>query len=140
MVFQITPYMSVGSIEFGMAPNDVRRIVGSEPIPFKRTDRVEYPSDMFENDGIFAYYDKNGNLEAVELTSPAKVMLRDIALLEEAYINVLGKLISIDPELHTDGDGLTSYKMGIGIYAPDNDEDSKCLPQAVIAFRHGYYD
>lgn len=45
-----------------------------------------------------------------------------------------------DSDIEETDDGLTSYKLGIGIYAPDVDEKPSLTPESVIAFAKDYYD
>ena len=42
-------------------------------------------------------------------------------------------------DIEEDNTGFTEYKYGIGVYAPDKDEDV-CYPESVIVFKKGYYD
>jgi len=45
-----------------------------------------------------------------------------------------------DSDIEQTDDSLTSYKLGIGVYAPDADENPNLPPESVIAFEKGYYD
>ncbi|EPL6085036.1 hypothetical protein LLZ74_003807, partial [Acinetobacter baumannii] len=54
----------------------------------------------------------------------------------EAY-----KLMALlDKDIAIDGDGLTSFKFGIGFYEPNYEEEPFLPVEAIIIFIEGYYD
>ena len=44
-----------------------------------------------------------------------------------------------DPELETDHEGITSHKLGIGVWYPHLAEEPENLPESIILFEDGYY-
>src|SRR5690349_16394516 len=99
MEFHISPLKGVDGIEFGMMPNDVRRHFNSEPRSFKRTPQDSFPCDYFESEGVFFYYDGEGQLEAVEFASPAQPSVENLKLLGLGLNEATAALSGFDSEV-----------------------------------------
>lgn len=137
---EIKPLQGLEKIKFGTPIDLVREHFAAPYKTFKRTPSAEMPCDFFESLGVFAYYKPSGLLEAIEFVSPATPHYMSASLLELSFDEVKKILLGHDPDLEQSDDGLTSYKLGIGIYAPDADENPSFPPESVIAFEKGYYD
>ncbi|MCL9782536.1 hypothetical protein M9194_13960 [Vibrio sp. S4M6] len=61
-------------------------------------------------------------------------------LLEISYQEFERLMFGIDSDLEVEVDGCTSYKLGIGAYAPRKTDDPKSPAATVIIFGEGYYD
>lgn len=140
MVEEIVPLQGLEKIRFGTPIYLVREYFGVPYKTFKRTPAAAMPCDFFESRGIFAYYNASGLLEAFEFVKPARPHCLGVSLLEVSVGEITKTLLSNDPDLEQSDDGVTSYKFGIGIYAPDADENPNLPPESVIAFESGYYD
>jgi hypothetical protein len=140
--FEIKPLRGVGAIEFGMSPAEVRSRIPARSELFRRTDTDEFPSDYFKGEGVFAYYDKHGRLEAMEFGRPANPMLDGVELLRVSCEAVMSILRAKDPVLKQDRDGALSHAVGVGFYAPSAEGDLTTTKpcESIIAFRPGYYD
>lgn len=140
MRFRISSYKGVGVIDFGMTPDQVRTYLGGAYKSFKRTPASKFPCDYYVDLGLFVYYKLPGEVEALEFVSPACPELENKNLLALSFDDVKKLLITKDPNLEVNSDSLTSYSLGIGVYAPDADEDSSLPVGSVIVFEKGYYD
>jgi hypothetical protein len=89
---------------------------------------------------MFVYYDQNNKCEAIEIASPGKVEYKGTNLMKLNYSEALTALSMEDEEIEDDYDGFTSFKLGIGIYAPEKLEKRNPKIERVIIFMKGYYD
>lgn len=140
MDFEIKPLKGAGTIGFGMSPPEVRSQIPAKSLPFKRSAAVEFPSDYFETEGVFAYYDEHGKLEAIEFAAPANPLLDGLALLRVPCDLVKSTLRAGDPSFEEDAAGAVSKVVGVGLYAPNADKDPTAPCEGIIVFRAGYYD
>lgn len=139
MSFLISTFVGAGSINFGMSPIEVRALLGGSFKSFKRTPNAEYPCDYYESLGVFVYYKLPGVVEAVEFAEPADPEFDGRSLFKLSFDDLKAMLLGKDKSLEIESDSLTSYKLGIGAYAPDADEDSSLPAESIIAFEDGYY-
>lgn len=142
MEFVIKPYESVGPIKLGMTKEEIRNIMPEAP-DIHHIVRDTY-TDFFMELLFFAYYTgEDGVCEAVEFCDPSIAILEGKPINGVPYIEAKNWLEKLDPDLEEERDvGVKSYKLGVGLYAPDyyDDEDPTIPVEAVIAFRKGYYD
>jgi len=117
----------------------VRALLGDEAESFKRTESSEWPCDYFARIGIFVYYRAPGVVEAIELCRPASAIVDSLDLLRVPILKAIEHLKGLDPDLEVAEDSFTSYKLGVGGYAPDMD-DPNSEAESIIVFRPGYYD
>jgi hypothetical protein len=141
MDMKIYPLRGVNNIEFGMHAKFVRNNIGKEFKEFRRGSEV-YPSDYFEKEGIFCYYDSEGRLDAMEFHRPARVFLGGVNLLSLHFNQIMAFLSKLDSRFLTDGDGADFRTISIGVYAPGAlDEDEGDVPvEAILVGRENYYD
>lgn len=101
-------------------------------------------TDFFSNSIVFVYYtEEHGICEAIEFCQPTKALFNGRPLNGVPFIEAKQWLEQFDNALEDEENvGVTSNKLGIGLYAPDYDEDEEpeALVEAVIVFRKGYYD
>ncbi|VEE61138.1 Uncharacterised protein [Shewanella putrefaciens] len=140
MDFSIIPFEGVGSIKFGMTPKQVRTNLGSGFKSFKRTPDSVLPCDYYEALGVFIYYKLPSVVEAIEFAEPANPELDKAGLLTMSFNEVHNFLAAKDPSLEIQSDSLTSYNLGISVYAPNADEDPNLLIESILLFENGYYD
>lgn len=118
---------------------DVRRRLGAVCKSFKRTSSSAFPCDYFPSLGIFACYTVSGELEAVELASPADPQLDGIQLLTLGFDAAKDFLQSKDSGLEVEVDGAIARAIGISLYAPKAKEDSSAPCESVLVFQEGYF-
>lgn len=134
-------HKGVGPIRFGMAREEVLDLFSVEATSFKRNQVDTHPCNYFPSLGLFVYYgDESGLVEAVELTSPAKPSISGADLLHLGFIDLLEIIRGADPEVSIDGDGFTSFLLGIGGWAPSLKSAPNAQLESIIVFAPGYYD
>lgn len=140
MKLEIQPYVGVGQIKFGMTVDEVRKSVGFPVKPFFKGPNADFPTDSFNDLGIHVYYKKPGICEAVEMFLAADPMFQGHRFIERPFDEILGWLRTLDDSVVLDETGLTAFKLGIAVYAPDISETMSAPVEAVLAFENGYYD
>lgn len=140
MKFKIFPYLGAGEIRFGMSYEEVRAILGEEFESFKRSPETVFPSDYYMKHGVFIYYTSAGKVEAIEFSSQANVTLEGNSLFDKSYAELESFFLLKDQEMEIEYDDFTSYKLGVGAYAPNKNEDQDLAVESIIVFEKGYYD
>jgi hypothetical protein len=136
----IVPYESLDQIRFGMPRDEVRKAVGVSFTEFVRNEFSAAPTDNFDTLSLFVNYDSAHRCEAIELAPPAEANFMGKDLLAMSFAEAAKWISTLDAKLHVDEAGLTSYKFGLGLYAPDHQDSPEKPSESVIVFRKGYYD
>lgn len=136
--FEIVPLKGVGVLTFGLPSNVVRRLLNCSYTTFKRTPEMEVPCDFFEDLGLFAYYKKTGELEALEFSGPISptyigesFLGRDVAKLTQTFQK-------LDPDLEVDSYGFVSHRFGLGVFTSGNVIEQSVV-EGLIVFEEDYY-
>jgi hypothetical protein len=140
MNYKITPYESLGNIPFGLHRNEIRGLLKEPYIEFYRNQFSKTPTDFFETVGLFIAYDKDFLCEAIEMVLPANPVLFTLTLFNVSYESAEEQIAEWDDKLEKTNTGFTSYKFGVGAYAPNKDDSPNEMIESVIVFRKGYYD
>ena len=140
MIFEISPYVGAGKISFGMSPLQVKEILDDTPSSFLKVTSDSTSSEHYERESLFIYYKEPLMVEAIEFYSPANIVFKYKRLLELSYTELKGFLLNLDPELEIEADSLTSYKLGIGAYTSNADEDTSLSVESIIVFEKDYYE
>lgn len=127
MRIDVVPTVSVNEVEFGMDRKQVRLLLGKAK-EFRKSQYAENTTDDFGFCHVF--YDTDDKCEAIEIFDEAEVYV-DGKLIFPTDINSAMKIIN---DFEHDDDGLTSYSLSIGIYAPDDE------PESILIGIKGYYD
>lgn len=143
---EITPYVRIGPIVFGMSRGEVRIILGGEPVSFEKEqnyagsgiDRCAF--DYFRESGIKIEYTDDERCSSVEVGLAANPVFQDWELLGHPFEEIRAWFRSLDSDLRSDESGFTSLKFGIGVYAPHSEERPGEPGELVIVFEKGYYD
>jgi hypothetical protein len=136
----INPYIGIGQIKLGMTQSQIRNTINSEFKSFVRNKYSELPHDHFMELGIIIEYKQPGICDSIQAFSPTNPIWRGQQLLNTSFSELDRWFLNIDPDRELDNCGLTSYKYGIGIYAPYYEEEANSLPESIIVFTRGYYD
>lgn len=143
MEFIIKPYESVGPIKLGMTKEEIRSVMPEAPRDSHYFFGGTY-TDKFDQMRFFAYYTgEDGICEAIQFCAPSIAILEGKPINGGPFIEAKNWLENFDSELKEERFvGVTSNKLGVGLYAPDyyDDEDPTIPVEAVIVFRKGYYD
>jgi hypothetical protein len=135
---EIAPYQGISDIHFGMTSDRIRSLLNETPTPFRRTPQDE-PSDHYTKLGIQIYYSNTDICEAIELATPAAPTFNGKTLIGQPFDITRDWLQTLDPDLETDETGLTSHKLGIGIYAPFAQSHPQEPIESIISFAQTYY-
>ena len=139
MDFQINLTKGANQIEFGTHAEFVRKLIGGKFEQFRRWNEI-YPSDHFQEQGVFCYYDPDGHLEAFEFHEPARVFLGKVNLLSLHFRQAMALLTELDHEVSRDLAGADFRNLSLGIYAPRAEDEEDVPVEAVLVGRSGYYD
>lgn len=134
-MYEIKSYQGFGDIRFGDESEVIEKIMKTKPKKFKKGPFAINETDKY--DSFFVYYDKDGKCEAIEFYNNVKYM--DISFFDVKYSDVEAAFRIIDSDIKIDEVGFTSNKFGIGVYAPNKDDNDAEI-ESVIIFRQGYYD
>lgn len=145
MEYKILPYsgLEVFSrkkkvIYYGMKREEVRRVVGEEPIMFTKTIGIISPSDLYKQSGFTAYYDKDNKLDALEIyIQEVIIFLFDINISNLSNGKQESIIRQYDKETKTLKSGIISLKLGIRLYSPNLAYDKY---ESLVAFRKGYFN
>lgn len=124
MDYVIHPLQGANAVEFGMAPHQVRELVGLNFTLFKRGARVEnddgtHPSDYYADDGIFFYYSPAGHLEAIEFAPSAAPVLSGVKFFEMPMKEAVEAFRQIAPDMKLKGDTAWSDALGFVLWTSD---------------------
>jgi hypothetical protein len=120
-----------------MSREDVRQALSQDATPFQRAGDEE--ADLFREVGVCVYYDSSGLTAAIELASPASVLLGQDQLIGVSFSKAQAALFARDPALSVEPDGAVSRAVGVGLWAPLAKDDSTAPVESVIVFVPGYY-
>ncbi len=140
MIFgDIVPSKGVGdNIILGMTRESLQDLFKEKPNTVKREFENE---DHFSTTGIIGSFNEGSNIyQAFTFIKPSSPNFKGEILLGKPFIELKNWFKQIDNTVEIDGDGLTSYKFGIGLYASYAEEAPKDPVEAVIVFEKGYYD
>lgn len=138
MNFEIVPYVGVGSIKFGMKREEVRKCFENRFEEFKKTVFSETSTDDFGCCHVF--YKKQDTCEAIECFEEANVTMDGKKIIGMPYIEIKAMFEKIDNSLVLNDAGFTSFKFGIGVYAPFAQDEPGEPVESVIVFEKGYYE
>jgi hypothetical protein len=136
----INPYIGIGDLKLGMTQSQIRDTLKSNFESFTRNDYSEMPEDYFPEFGIYIQYKQPGLCDSILVVKPVNPIWRGKQLLNIGFSELAQWFSEVDPERELDDTGLISYKYGIGIYAPDYEEEPDSSPRSIIVFTRGYYD
>lgn len=137
MVFEITSFVGVGDIKFGMSRNCVHDVMKWHI--FKEISRYGEMSDYYQDIGFFVYYDNSQNVVAMEFHEPVNLKYNEVNLLNVSAKEGYVLMESWDESVEIDESGLTSFNLGIGFYAPNFQEENYNPVESVIVFSKDYY-
>ena len=139
MKLEIHPYVGVGSIAFGMTREEIRRAIGQAPRTFLKGPYAVIPMDSFDRLGIHVSYKKPNRCDAVELVLTATPTFQGQRLIDRPFDQIHQWFETLDDNIVSNDSGFTSFKFGIGLYAPSWKERPSDAVEAVIVFEKGYY-
>ncbi len=136
MQYNIVPHQGVDSIAFGMTKAQVGQCIGKPTAASGRDPN----DDFFPGLGIFAYYNPNDALIALEFAAPANPVLKGTGFIGQPFAQARAFLEAAGGLLTDDEAGATAINLGVGLFASGTQKDPTEPLEAVIVFAPGYYD
>jgi hypothetical protein len=134
----LDPGGGLRGLPIGSSKGSVRTFFGGDNHqPFKRTPK-DNPADYWADAGVFAYYDSDERLEALEFASPSNPTLNGLALISVSMGEATGFLQSLDSKLRLEADGAISTQLGVALWSSTGGTDQPVI--SMITFGPGYYD
>lgn len=131
--WEITPYVGVGPLRFGLTRSQARSLLGTSVSAFRKGPYASTETDAYDGLGLHLHYDGNDRLECIEAWGSCPVYYKDAALLNASVQEVLERLANLGLSSRYD-DGYFLDDGGFALYAPDD------VVKAVTVYRKGYYD
>jgi hypothetical protein len=120
MDYIIYPYEGVGPIRFGMTPEQVHEKLGEpERTTMKEAESPEFPTDAYDDLGIYVYYGKSGRCEGVDFfeDGSASPTFQGQALIGRPFGELKSWLQSLKTDVQHYDCGLIFLKFGINLYS-----------------------
>ena len=140
MDFEIHEHEGAGPIRFEMTIAEVRRILSVPVSSFMKTATSAVPTDAFDSLGMHVHYASSGVCHAIEMATPARATFRGQKLIGRSFGELRQLFESWDNRVTIDETGLTSFSLGIGLYAPSAAKAPHSPVEGVIVFAKDYYD
>lgn len=142
MDFIVHPLKGANAVEFGMRSDQVKAAMNAPSVSGDiRAASKEFPTDYFEEAGLFAYYDAEGFLDGLEFVEPSRPLLQGVNMLTLSVEMATDLLKRMDAGTIVESDGAVSRRLSIGIWSSEAFEGDKNVPvEAFLIGRPGYYD
>lgn len=139
MDFVLKLLKGANGLEFGMTEQAVHDRMKVAPEKFRRHDEA-FMSDYYVSDGAFAYYDDQGHLDAIEVSTPSRAILGGVDILALPVRQALAFVKQLDPDTKIDNGSVISHKYSLAIWCPHlGDEEDEEPVEAVLVGKPGYY-
>jgi hypothetical protein len=141
MELKIESYVGVGPIKFGMTRDQVCQSIGKQPGQFLKGPESVIATDDFGDLGFHVYYKaaKEDVCDAIEMFSPADPIFIEQQFINRPFDEILIWFKNLDPSVEIGDAGLTSYELGVGVYAGAISKNCEAPVQSVIVFGRDYY-
>jgi hypothetical protein len=148
MNYTIHPYEGMGPLRLGMTRQEIRAILGEPESTFLKTPSSIYLTDFYTKLGLQIAYKEPEICNAIHTTDgEVKPIFQGHSIADEPFSNLRDWFQEIDSNSQLDASGITSYKYGIGLYAPKHTwqpeeglDENTDIVEGVIVFERGYYD
>jgi hypothetical protein len=137
VIFPVESYTGAGPVRLGMRVGDIEAALGQRAVLVDQGG--EGPLATFPGRGVHAEIAADGHCTSIELMPPAVPVLDDHPLLGSPFAEVRDYLRTLDPGLEEDSSGLTSERLGVGVYAPMAADHPQRPAEGVIVFERDYY-
>lgn len=114
-MYEITPYVGVGEIKFGMKCDEVCGLLGED---YRCIDNIYTAGYRLCFPNLNIHFDENDMIIAMEGNTAAGFCYQGFEIAGQPFNKVYNYLKSFDTEIKMDSAGATSYKLGIGLYVP----------------------
>lgn len=135
MRFDLEPLRSVGPISFGMARDDVRRVLAAPFESFMKTPQAVQTADDFAGLNIHVYYDSELRCNGVELWPGADFRVDGSEVLRRPWGEVKTWLPRLDPRFKIQNSCVSAFQIGLSLYVPDVDDEADALIESAYVFQ-----
>ena len=139
-ILLIEPFKQVGPFKLNVKRAENRKSYHKQPIEFYKTEDSKTPWDAYDDIGLHVEYNESDICEAIDLNKKSNPVYNNIEILKISYSKLLDELKQYDEDIEEDNTGFISYKLGLGIYAPEKDDFPNKPAEGVIIFKEDYYD
>ena len=129
-VWKLIPKKQIGEIEFGADKKNVRKVLGKEYRPFRKSIFSKSTTDAYAD--YHVYYTNEGALEAIEFFSGVEVVIAG----KTVFPGTVANAQKVMGDLKDKSGSFVSEKYSVGLYAP-NDEGNI---EAILVARDAYYE
>ena len=134
MAFDLRPLQGVGPIDFGMARDDVRRMLNAPYEEFMKTPDATIPTDDVPTLNIHVYYDDQLRCKGVELWPGADLRVDGHEVLRRPWHEVEAWLTQVAPGFKRKDSLIVADSIGLSLYVPDIDDEPDALVESAYAF------
>lgn len=105
LIFEITPFLLVGNLEFYRTKSEIQQILGRKPSTVLQNGAIEDYKEL----GCSVTYDEAGESVSIMLVAPAKAIFEDVNLLDFKHDDFLEWLKEVDEDFEAE-----NFSMGEG--------------------------
>ena len=136
---EISSYVGVGKIKFGMKESEIFQICGDDLVKYENlyTDGFKL---SWTGHGINILCDGNGCCEAVEGGKSSNISFKGKTLTGKSYKDIKKYLLQYGKDIVEHECGCTISDLGIGVYVPTLKAGEQEEVDGIIAFVKGYYN
>jgi len=131
--WDISPYVGVGPLRFGLTRSQVRSMLGGDVSTFKKGLCSSIQTDAYIRLGLHLHYNEDDWLECIEAFGLCPIFYKGVSLLNTNVQEVLKSLADLGLSSRYD-DGYFLDGEGFVLDAPEG------VVQAVTVYGKGYYD
>lgn len=139
MKLEITPFKSLGPIEFGMSMEAVDRVLGTKGEVFQPFEEGYHARVSYFDTGIMAEFRHPSECVSVEASSPFEVIFRGRNLLEPTIAELQSWLSSLDANLEF-VEGLVSRELGVFVVLTAASQRPNEPPLTAGCFEKNYHE
>ena len=139
MKFELEAGVGAHPVKLGMKSDELRAFLKAIPKILKEGPDQGQPGEDYDRLGVTLFYRPDGSLEAAVFNRKSLVIWQGRDCFKLGFAELARALEELDPELEYDTAGCTSFKLGIGFFAPDCEENPDGPIDSVISFAEGYY-
>lgn len=145
MNYRLNIFEGLDGLRFGAPVGDTRSYFSEKFESYVMGESLDilkddFPTDYYREIGVFCYFNKSGNLEAIEFLSPSRPIMNEVDLLSLSVKEAIHLFIGTDPELDINATRAISKKLSIGFVFSYEDDSEDARIASFLLGCPGYYD
>lgn len=145
MIYAINILQGIDGLDFGSSADETRKffsgkfesyVIGGSLDRFKN----DFPTDYYNEIGVFCYFDKNGKFEAIEFVKPSRPTMKEIDLLSLSAKDAVDLFRRMDPNLDINATRALSRELSIGFVFSYEDDGADAIIESFLLGCPGYYN